>query len=41
MIRAVRVDDIIVAISDANYDSLVRFLSKSLPTNNLGELTYW
>lgn len=38
---AIHVDDIIAASSDADWDSLVRFLKKSQLTNNLGELTYY
>lgn len=41
MMLAVRIDDIIFAASDADYDALIRFLRKSSPANNLGELTYY
>lgn len=40
MILGVDVGDIMDASSDAECDSLVRSLVTSLPTNNLGDLTY-
>lgn len=38
---SVHVDDIIVGSLDAGCDALIRFLRKSLPTNNLREPTYY
>lgn len=38
---AVHVDHMIVASSDNTCNSLVRFLRNSLPTNSLGQLTYY
>lgn len=40
MLLGVHLVDITDASSDAEYDSVVRFLRTSLPTDNLGELEY-
>lgn len=40
MMLGVHVDDIVITSSSIDFDAVVRFLGKRLPTNSLGELTY-